>query len=152
VIENLSTDGVFKSIHQQMHVGEIFSDFEKAFDCMDHRILLAKLHLYGIWGVSEDWFSSYLTNRRYKVEVKSPNSTQNFFSDWVTLTYKVCQGSITGPVFIIYINDLSLRNSVSEPILFIDDTSVIISSRNFGDFCSVSNIVLSCMSKWFAAK
>jgi len=48
VIENLSTDGVFKSIHQQMHVGEIFSDFEKAFDCMDHRILLAKLHLYGI--------------------------------------------------------------------------------------------------------
>jgi len=50
----------------------------------------------------------------------------------------------------IYINDLPLRrNSVSEPILFVDDTSVIISSRNFEDFCSVSNLVLSHMIKWF---
>ena len=47
-----------------MHAGGIFSDFEKTFDCMNHRILLTKLHLYGIRGVSEDWFSSCLTNRR----------------------------------------------------------------------------------------
>jgi len=49
---------------------------------MNHRILLAKLHLYGIRGVPEDWLISYLTNRRQKVEVKSPNSTQIFFCDW----------------------------------------------------------------------
>ena len=61
-------------------------------------------------------------------------------------------GSILGSLlFIIYIKDLPLRlNSVSEPILFADDTSVIISSRNFKDFCSVSNLVLSHMIKWFA--
>ena len=63
-----------------MHVGGIFSTFEKAFEWMNHRILLAKLHLYGIRGVSENWFGSCLINRRHKVEVKSPNSTQNFFS------------------------------------------------------------------------
>jgi len=63
-----------------MHVGGIFSNFEKPFDCMNHRILLAKLHLCGIQGVFEDCHSSYLTNRRHKVEVKPPNSTQNFIS------------------------------------------------------------------------
>jgi len=55
-------------------------------------------------------------------------------------------------LFIIYINELPLRkNSVLEPILFADDTSVTISSRNFEDFSSMSNLVLSHMIKWFAA-
>ena len=111
----------------------------RAFDCVNHEILLAKLHFYGIQGVSDVWFRSYLTNRRRKVEVISPNTAQNFFSDWGTLKHGVSQGSILGPLlFIIYINDLPLRiNSVSEPILFADDTSVIISRRNIEDLCSV---------------
>ena len=55
-------------------------------------------------------------------------------------------------LFILYIYDLPLRiNSVPEPVLFVDDTSVIISSRNFEDFSSVSNLVLSHMIKWSAA-
>jgi hypothetical protein len=55
-------------------------------------------------------------------------------------------------LFIIYINDLLLRiNSLSEPILFANDTSVIISDRNFGDFSAISNLILSCMIEWFAA-
>ena len=55
-------------------------------------------------------------------------------------------------MFIIYINDLPLRiNSVSKPVLFADGTPVIISSRNFKDLCSLSNLFLSCMIKWFAA-
>jgi len=73
------TDSVFKSINQKMHVGGIFCDLVKAFDCVNHEILLAKSHFYGIWGVSVDWFRSYLTKRRQKVEVKSTNSTQNFW-------------------------------------------------------------------------
>jgi hypothetical protein len=55
-----------------MHVGGIFCDLAKVFDCMNHKILLAKLHFHGIQGVSEDWFRSYSTNRRQKVEIKSP--------------------------------------------------------------------------------
>jgi len=68
-----------------MYVGGIFCDLVKAFDCINHEILLAKSHFYGIWGVSVEWFRSYLTKRRQKVEVKSLNTTQNFLSDWGTL-------------------------------------------------------------------
>jgi hypothetical protein len=46
----------------------------KVFDCVNREILVAKLHVYGIWGVTAGWFGSCLTNRRQKVEVKSPNT------------------------------------------------------------------------------
>jgi hypothetical protein len=70
-------------------------------------------------------------------EVTSQNSTHNFFSDWGTLEHEIPQGSISVPLYVHNcINDLPLRiNYVSEPILFTDDTSVIILSRNFGDTC-----------------
>jgi Reverse transcriptase (RNA-dependent DNA polymerase). len=84
---------VLGSINQKLHAGWIFCDLAKAFDCMNHELLLATLHFYGILRVSEDWFSSYLTNRRQKVEVISPNTTKNIFSDWGKQKYGVHQGS-----------------------------------------------------------
>jgi len=69
------------------------------------------------------------------------------------MRHGVHQGSILGPLlFIIYMNDLPKRiNSLSEPILYADDTSVIIINRNFEDFFSVSNLVLSCIIEWYEA-
>ena len=64
---------------------------------MNHRILLATLHFYGICGVTEDWFRSYSTKRRQEVEVKSPNTTKNIFPDWGRQKYGGHQGSILGP-------------------------------------------------------
>ncbi|GFG39007.1 hypothetical protein Cfor_08030, partial [Coptotermes formosanus] len=58
------TDRVFKSINQKMHIGGIFHDFAKAFDCVNREMLLAKLHFYGIQGIPANWLRSYLTNRR----------------------------------------------------------------------------------------
>ena len=66
-----------------MHVGGFFCDLIKAPDAVNHEILLVKLHFYRIQGVSEDWLRSYVTNIRQKVEVKSPNTAQNFFCDCI---------------------------------------------------------------------
>ena len=136
-----------------MHGGGIFCALAKAFDCVNHEIVLGKLHFFGIQGISVDWFKSFLTNRRQKVEVNLPSATQNVFSDWGTLKHEVPLRSIPGPLlFIIHIKDFPMRiNDISEPILFADDTSLIISSRNFEDICSVSNLVLFHMIKCFAA-
>jgi len=90
--------------------------------------LLTKLYFYGIRGVSEDWFRSYLANRRQKIQVELPNTAQILFSDWRTTTHRVPQGSNLWPLlFVVYTNDLPLRiNSASETVLFADDTSVIL--------------------------
>jgi len=57
------TDSVFKPVNKKMHVGRIFCDLAKAFDCMNHEILLATLHFHGIQGVHEDWFRTYLRGK-----------------------------------------------------------------------------------------
>jgi hypothetical protein len=108
-----------------MHVGGIFCNLAKAFDCANYEVLLAKLHFCGIRWVSEDWFRPYLNTRRQKFQVKPPNTDHNFFSDWGTWKHKVPQGAILGPLqFIIYINGLPPRiNSISHAILFADETS-----------------------------
>jgi len=81
--------------------------------------------------------------------------TQSFSSDWVTLKYKSSPKDHSRASLVnnrSFINDLPLRiNSISEPVLFVDDTSVIISSKNVEDFCSSSNLVLSHTIKQFAA-
>jgi len=66
------TDGVLKSLSQKLYDGGIFCDLSKAFDSVNHEILLTMLHFYGIQGKTIDWFRSYLTKRKQKVEIKDP--------------------------------------------------------------------------------
>jgi hypothetical protein len=66
-----------KSLNQKMHVGGIFCDLAKTFDCVNHEMLLSKLHYFGIQGATANWFRSYLTERKQKVEIKSPYATQS---------------------------------------------------------------------------
>jgi hypothetical protein len=133
-----------------MHVGGIFFDLVKVFDCVNLEIFLVNLHYYGIQGMVNNWFRSNLTNRKQKTEMKS---LQKFSLKRGTAKYEVFQESVLGPLlFIIYINNLPTAiNTLLEPILFTDDTTVIISSKNFDDFSTVSDTVLSHMSKWFTS-
>jgi hypothetical protein len=108
--------------------------------------------IFGIQGAMANWFRSYLTERKRKIEIKSPYATQSSYLSWGTTKHGVPLGLLLGPLlFITYINDLPPTiNTLARPIIFIDDTSVI-SSKNLDVFFMLSNRVLFLMSKWFAA-
>jgi hypothetical protein len=67
-------------LNDKMHAGGIFRDLAKAFNCVNHDILLLKLNFYGIKGSAGQWFKSYLNGRKQRVEIKSPNSNSNLYS------------------------------------------------------------------------
>jgi hypothetical protein len=112
-------------------------DLAKTFEHVNHNILLTKLCYFGIKGSMSNWFKSYLTDRKQKIEIKYPYTNQRTYSNWGTIAHGTSQGSILGPLlFIIYINDLPPTiKTQAAPVIFADDMSVIISSKNLDDFC-----------------
>ena len=119
------------------YVVGVFLDLKKAFDTVDHTILLRKLEQYGIRGKTLRWFESYLSNRSQYVEYNNPKS------DTKITTHGVLQGSILGPLLvIIYMNDFSRSSDLLFSILFADDTSVFIEGTNFTNVSHILNTEL----------
>lgn len=122
----------------------VFLDLSKAFDTINHNILLDKLSMYGIRGNCLHWITSYLTGRRQFV------SLRNTQSDLLPITCGVPQGSILGPLlFTIYINDIVNSSQILQMILFADDTNVFLSGRDILEVNTALNIELAKLSKWF---
>ena len=103
-------------------------DFSKAFDMVEHTILIKKLEHYGIRGIALEWLKSYLGNREQFVTINGKNSTKK------PLMFGVPQGSILGPLlFIIYINDIPLISKLAKFIMYADDANIIISGKNIDE-------------------
>jgi hypothetical protein len=124
----------------------IFLDFAKAFDTVNHEILIQKLEYYGIRGIALDWMKSYLTNRMQCTEV---GDTQ---SELELVKCGVPQGSVLGPLlFLLYINDIVKSSNIFKFTLFADDTSLYYSCKNTTNLERVINTELSKISEWLAA-
>lgn len=122
------TDEVLSNMDKGLVNGVVFIDLKKAFDTVDHIILLGKLKSLGISSNNLEWFHSYLSSRYQKTVIGQASSTSR------KVSIGVPQGSILRPLlFAIYINDLPkvLRNTTVT--LFADDTALYCSSQSAHD-------------------
>ena len=124
----------------------VFIDLKKAFDTVNHSILLKKLEHYGIRGVALDWFCSYLSNRKQYVSVNG------HISETLQIRCGVPQGSVLGPLlFLIYINDLPSVSKCLTFYLFADDTNIYFEASDLFTLQKVVNRELRHVKKWLDA-
>lgn len=142
-IQNL-VDIITENLESNKHTIGIFLDLTKAFDVLDHKILIKKLNYYGFKGLPLKWLKSYLENRKQFTIVNNLQSGLKY------VKYGVPQGSILGPLlFLLYINDLPNTSKFLEFIIFADDTNIIASHTNYNELMKKTNSELNKLENWF---
>ncbi len=135
---------IYEGIDQGRAAGVLFLDLAKAFDSVDHGILLEKLRYLGFKPSSVTWFDSYLANRSQCTFVNNVCSTTDIVDCGVP------QGSILGPLlFLCYINDLPDHLLYCTPSLYADDTALCYISDNVEDISSALNEEFHNVYQWF---
>ena len=141
-----STNKWFLNIDKGLINGVLFLDLRKAFDTVDHKILIDKLKFYGITGSTLNWFISYLDKRYQTCKVNNVKSSRKLFKCGVP------QGSNLGPLlFLLYVNDLPNCLDQAEPSMFADDTNVSTSAESVEKLETQLNFELDNIYRWLVA-
>jgi hypothetical protein len=132
------------------YVGGLFCDLQMAFDFVNHNVLVEKMNFYRISGTAIKLMTSYLENRYQRIIMRDIKLNK-VFSKWERVKHGVPQGSIFGPLlFLIYINDFTFSlQKLAQPILFADDTSIIISNSSPKEFRNIIISVFNEKMTWF---
>ena len=121
----------------------VFLDLKKAFDTVDHDLLLAKLAVYGIFGGPHQWFSSYLTRREQYCQIGGQRSNRK------VVKHGILRGSCLRPLlFILYVNDFAQCLVKASPNMYADDTSVTCSAEDIDTLCDELRTELTSISDW----
>jgi hypothetical protein len=137
-------DRIICSMDHKQTPLNIFLDLSKAFDTLDHTILLNKLKYYGLGGTSLKLFETYLSNRRQIVQFNNTLSEQQIIKTGVP------QGSILGPLlFIIYLNDLIKVCDMFKPVIYADDTALFTVLETESNHVNNINSELEKICNWF---
>ena len=137
---------ILSAFDDQLYTISVFLDLSKAFDTVDHNILLKKLDHYGMRDNVYKWFQSYLSDRQQFVVYKKSKSDKQIIS------FGMPQGGTMGPLlFILYVNDLVNSNRLFNSILFADDTTLYASHSNLNTLVHLVNTELNNVHSWMIA-
>ena len=126
--------------------GVLFLDLKKAFDTVDHNLLLIKLEYVGVRGQTLEWFKSYVSNRSQVVFING------VLSEYEQIKCGVPQGSILGPLlFLIYINDLSSIIDFATTRMYADDTNLTFTACNIPELQEQMSVDIQCLKNWLIA-
>ena len=138
------TDDILKCFDDNKVGITTFMDLSKAFDSVDHKMLLTKIKRYGVHSTPLQWIRSYLSNREHFVSWNQIQSTSSI------LNIGVIQGSILGPLlFLIHINDIVNSSNVLPFVLFTDDTTVYVLNNSIDGAIEILNTELAKVALWF---